>query len=97
MSEFRYPLSPRDKGWIELRERLARAAREIHFVAIGSDTVSGPTLLAVAENLAGLAMSIPLSPTQTAPARLVEVSTLLSAQLDGASPGSKTASDPRAA
>jgi len=80
MSEFTYPLSRRDRGWIELRERLARAAREIHFVAIASDSVNGPALLNVAENLAGLAMSIPMSPIPEMPGGLVDVSTLLAAQ-----------------
>jgi hypothetical protein len=78
MSEFALPLSPRDQGWLYLRERLARTAREIHFVAIASDAVNGPVLLTVAENLAGLAMSIPLAPR--ANANLVESSTLLAAQ-----------------
>jgi len=79
MSEFALPLSVRDQEWIELRERLARAARSMHFVALSSDAVNGPMLLVVAGRLAELAMSIPMCPTQ--PAGLVDASTLLATQI----------------
>lgn len=81
MSEFTLPLAPRDLGWIELRERLARAAREIHFSAVSVDAVNGSALLAIAGDLAALAMSIPLSPSQGAANGLVDASTLLAAQV----------------
>lgn len=72
MCEFSLPLSQRDRRWIHLRERLARAAREIHFVAIASDTENGPMLLRVAESLGGLAMSIPMTPRQAEPRRVAD-------------------------
>ena len=64
MSEFALPLSPRDQEWIEFRERLARAARELHFSATSGETANGPTLLVIAGNLAGLALSIPMPPAR---------------------------------
>jgi hypothetical protein len=79
VSEFCLPLSDRDLGWVDLRERLARAAREMHFAAVSSEAVNGAVLLALAGNLAELAMSIPLCPTP--PAGLVDVSTLLAVQV----------------
>ncbi len=62
MSEFALPLTPRDQEWIEYRERLARAARELHFSATSGDAANGATLLVIAGNLAGLALSIPMPP-----------------------------------
>jgi hypothetical protein len=62
MAQFTLPLPARDRGWIELREQLARAARNMHFVAMSSDAVNGARLLLVSGNLADLAMSIPMSP-----------------------------------
>jgi len=37
-------------------------ARELHFSATSGNAANGPTLLVIAGNLAGLALSIPLSP-----------------------------------
>jgi hypothetical protein len=48
-----------NSDWVLLRERLAKAAREIHLVAIAGDAANAPALLAVAENLAGLASAMP--------------------------------------
>jgi hypothetical protein len=62
MSEFARPLTSRDREWIEYRERLARAARELHFSAISDGAANGPMLLVIAGNLAGLALSIPMPP-----------------------------------
>jgi hypothetical protein len=81
MSEFKLPLAPRDQGWIELRERLARAAREMHFFAVSSEAGNGAALLAIAGNLAGLAMSIPLSPTPSSGGGCVKPSTLCATQI----------------
>lgn len=74
-SEFTLPLSPRDQGWIDLRTRLARAAREIHFSAFSGAELNSGALLVIAGNLAGLAMSIPLEPTQDGSTGFVDKST----------------------
>jgi hypothetical protein len=79
MPEFKLPLSERDREWIALRERFARAARDMHFVAVSNDAVNGAMLLAVAGSLAELAMSIPLSPAPVP--GLVDSSTLLATQI----------------
>ena len=83
MSEFRLPLTQRDCSWLELRERLARAARELHFSAVANDTGNGPTLLMIAGNLAGLALSIPMqpAPTQENSGGIVDASTLFTTQI----------------
>jgi hypothetical protein len=83
MSEFTLPLPPRERSWLELRERLARAARELHFSAVAGDAANGPTLLVIAGNLAGLALSIPTSPTPTqgTPGGMVDASTLFATQI----------------
>jgi hypothetical protein len=83
MSEFALPLTPRDREWIEYRERLARAARELHFSAVSGDTANGPTLLVIAGNLAGLALSIPMppAPVQDMPGGLVSAYTLFATQI----------------
>jgi hypothetical protein len=83
MSEFELPLAPRDRSWLDLRERLARVARELHFSAISNDNGNGPTLLMIAGNLAGLALSIPMSPapTQETSGGLVDGSTLFATQI----------------
>ncbi len=60
MREFSNVLSPRDQGWLDLRERLARAAREMHFSATSLETGHGAALLMISGNLATLAMSIPM-------------------------------------
>jgi hypothetical protein len=62
MSEFALPLTSRDREWIDYRERLAQAARELHFTAISGKCTNGQMLLVIAGNLAGLALSIPLPP-----------------------------------
>ena len=83
MSEYALPHAPRNRGWLELRDRLARAARDLHFSAVASDTASGPTLLMIAGNLAGLALSIPMhsAPPQATSGGLVDASTLFATQL----------------
>jgi hypothetical protein len=81
MSEFTPPLTARDQEWIKLRERLARAARELHFLAVSIDTGMGAALLSISANLAGLAMSIPMCPVQRAGGGLVDAPTLLAAQI----------------
>ena len=86
MFEFALPLTPRERGWLELRERLARAARELHFSAVSGDAANGPTLLVIAGNLAGLALSIPMQPspaqaTSDGSGGLVDASTLFATQI----------------
>jgi hypothetical protein len=81
MAEFTLPLSTRDREWIELRERFARAAREMHFVAVSSEAVDAAALLAVAGTLAQLAMSIPMCPAKAMPGGPVDASTLLAVQV----------------
>jgi len=83
MSEFQLPLAPRDRSWLDLRERLARAARELHFSAVSNEAGNGPTLLMIAGNLAGLALSIPMSPAanQENSGGIVDASTLLATQI----------------
>ena len=83
MSEFALPLSPRERGWVELRERLARAARELHFSGFASNAGNGPALLVIAGNLAGLALSIPERPVCAPPTQggLVDASTLFATQI----------------
>jgi hypothetical protein len=81
MSEFKLPLTPRDRSWIDLRERLARAARELHFSAVSGDPTNGQTLLVIAGNLAGLALSIPANPAQRMSGGLVDASTLFATQV----------------
>jgi hypothetical protein len=83
MPEFTLPLSPRDKGWVELRARLACVARELHFVAVSNGAVNSSMLLVAARNFAGLAMSIPMSPAQTKFGAIVDAPTLLAAQVLG--------------
>jgi hypothetical protein len=75
MSEFTLSLGPRDQQWLDLRERFARAARELHFNAISNSAGNGAALLAISGNLARLAMSIPLPPTQGELDTLLQIST----------------------
>jgi hypothetical protein len=83
MSEFALPLTPHDRERLELCERLAHAARELHFSAVSSDAANGPTLLVIAGNLAGLALSIPMPPTvnQGTFGGVVDASTLFATQI----------------
>lgn len=83
MSEFALPLTARERGWVELRERLARAARELHFYGYANEAGNGPTLLLIAGNLAGLALSIPIRPISVPamPGGLVDASTLFATQI----------------
>ncbi|HEY0282988.1 MAG TPA: hypothetical protein VGC27_10245 [Rhizomicrobium sp.] len=81
MTEFKLPLLPRDRGWLELRERLARAARDLHFSAVANENGNGPALLMIAGNLAGLALSIPLRPNPISSGGLVDASTLYATQI----------------
>ncbi|HEY8696688.1 MAG TPA: hypothetical protein VIM02_03660 [Rhizomicrobium sp.] len=87
MSEFMLPLAPHDLGWIELRDRLGRAARELHFFAVSNEAVDGASLLVIAGNLARLAMSIPMGPAEAMSGGLVDASTLLAAQVLQREPG----------
>lgn len=81
MPEFALPPTSRDQGWSELRERLSRAAREMHFHAFSIGAANGPALLVISGNLAGLAMSIPLEPSNIGSIRLVDASTLFATQI----------------
>jgi hypothetical protein len=81
MPEFALPLTSRDQGWIELRERLSRAARETHFHAFSNGAANSPALLVISGILAGLAMSIPLEPSNIGAIRLVDASTLFATQI----------------
>jgi hypothetical protein len=87
MSEFMLPLAAHDQGWIDLRDRLGRAARELHFFAVSSEAVDGASLLVIAGNLARLAMSIPMCPAQATSGGLVDASTLLAVQVLQREPG----------
>jgi hypothetical protein len=85
MSEFTLPLGPRDVGWIDLRDRLARTARELHFVAVASQSENGSSILMIAGSFAEMAMSIPMPPDAKAADRLtmghlVDASTRFAAQ-----------------
>jgi hypothetical protein len=86
MSEFTLPLGPRDEGWIDLRNRLARTARELHFVAVASRSENGSSILMIAGSFAELALSIPMPPEEKATdgstmGHLVDASTLFAAQV----------------
>src|ERR1700733_7398738 len=86
VSEFTLPLSQRDEGWIDLRERLAYAARELHFVAIASESINGTALLTIAGSFAEMAMTPPLPPPHPTMVShfmgvLVDASTLFAAQV----------------
>lgn len=81
MPEFALPLTPRDRGWNEMRERLSRAAREMHFYAFSNGAVNGAALLVISGKLAGLAMSIPLEPSNIGAVGLVDSSTLFATQI----------------
>jgi len=83
MSEFKLPLGPRDQGWIDLRERLACVARELHFVAVSNGAINGAVLLVAARTFGGLAMSIPLGPAKPPLDGLVDAPTKLAAQILG--------------
>ena len=77
MSEFALPLTPRDQEWIEYRERLARAARELHFSATSGDAANGATLLVIAGNLAPM----PPAPVQDTTGGPVSAYTLFATQI----------------
>jgi hypothetical protein len=86
MPEFKLPLGPRDEGWIDLRDRLARTARELHFVAVASESADGSSILMIAGRFAELAMSIPMRPEEKpagvpSTGALVNASTLYAAQV----------------
>jgi hypothetical protein len=73
-------------AWTELRQRLARAARELHFVAYAGDSANATFLLSFSERFAELALSIPVSPERQAPGvrfpgNLVDAQTLLAAHI----------------
>ena len=83
MSEFKLPLTPHDRERLELRERLAHAARDLHFSAVSGEAANGPALLVIAGNLAGLALSIPMppAPVKDTSGGLVAASTLFATQI----------------
>jgi hypothetical protein len=56
------PTIQQEREWIELRERVAKAARELHFLAFSSPSTKCAAVLAIAQNFAKLAMSIPPRP-----------------------------------
>jgi hypothetical protein len=79
-------LASQDPGWIDLRQRLARAARELHFVAFTDELANATYLLSISERFAELALSIPARPEEEAPAirfqdGLVNATTLFAAHL----------------
>jgi hypothetical protein len=78
--EFVAVLSERELAWIDLRERLARAARELHFDGFARQKQESAALLAIATSLAGLALSIPIPPARGLDGP-VEASTLFAAQI----------------
>jgi hypothetical protein len=89
-AEFEPDVTPlpdmRGSGWTDLRGRLGRAARELHFVAFASDTPNSGDLLLVSERFADLALSIPMNSEQEAadprfPQGLVSATTLFTAHL----------------
>jgi len=79
--EFALPLTSRDRRWNDLRERLAQAAREMHFYAFSSGTANAAALLLVSANLAELAMSIPFRSSNIRSIGPVDSSTLFAAQI----------------
>lgn len=81
MSDFARLAPSRNRERSEFRERLARAAREMHFFAHSSSSENAAALLAISKDLAGLAMSIPLEPAHAASAGLVDASTLFATQI----------------
>jgi hypothetical protein len=81
MAEFSQPFTERERGWLELRERLSRAARETHFFAYSNDAAGSPGLLVISANLAALALSIPMVRARTMSGGLVEASTLFATQI----------------
>jgi hypothetical protein len=85
-SEFTLLAGPRGEGWVDLRNRLARSARELHFVAVASQSANGSSILMIAGRLAELAMSIPVPaeakpPGDPATTTLVSAATLFAAQV----------------
>jgi len=81
MPEFVLHITPRDRGWNALRERLAYAAREMHFFAFSGGTENSAALLLISGNLADMAMSIPLEPAKIGSIGLVDSSTLFATQI----------------
>jgi hypothetical protein len=81
MPEFVLHLTARDRGWNALRERLAHAAREMHFFAFSGGTANSAALLLISGNLAEIAMSIPLEPAKIGSIGLVDSSTLFATQI----------------
>ncbi len=81
MPEFAPTLAARDQAWMDLRERLSAAARDMHFFAFSSDAVNGAAILMISANLARLAMTIPLHPAPTPGGGPVDASTLFATQI----------------
>jgi hypothetical protein len=81
MTEFSLPTTTRDRSWLDLRARLARAARDMHFSAVSGEAINSALLLAIAGSLAGLAISIPISPQPKLSGGPVDASTLLATQI----------------
>jgi hypothetical protein len=80
MSDFVLPPAPLDHKWLELRERLASTAREMHSFAVTGNPVNGATILVMAAYFAELAMSIPLTPVPVTPFGLVHPITPVASQ-----------------
>jgi len=81
MPEFVLQVTPRDRAWSALRERLSHAAREMHFFAFSGGTANSAALLVISGNIAELAMSIPLEPAKIGSIGLVDSSTLFATQV----------------
>jgi hypothetical protein len=80
------PPAPPCPGWSDLRQRLGRAARELHFVAYAGDSADAAHILSFSERFAELALSIPAYPEIRAtavpfPAGLVDAKMLLAAHI----------------
>lgn len=92
-SEFELLLAPREQAWVDLRARLTRVAREVHFFAFSSDAVNSSIFLAISEHFADLAMSIPIEPIAAEERGPVHASTLFAAQVlqwsDGVAAGKR--------
>lgn len=92
-SEFERLLAPRQQAWVDLRARLTRVAREVHFFAFSSETVNSSMFLAISEQFAEIALSIPMEPVAAEERAPVHASTLFAAQVlqfdrsDGADAG----------
>ncbi len=81
MPEFALPMTARDRGRLDLRARLARAAREMRGSAVSHEAVDGAALLAIAGDLASLAIGMPAGSEAGPSTGPVDASTLFATQL----------------